>query len=353
MIGKPITGASFHDCLEYCLEDKLGLSDEIKLKKSLSENVQHINRAEILDYNNCFGSLKDLTRQMVNVSKLNRRVEKPVFHFTLRPAEGDILTKEQFADIGHQCAREFGLENNQYVIILHKDTKQPHIHIVANRVNFDGKVVSDSYSARRMQAFCRKIEQEFYLKQVLSARPFLPKEQRQLPRHDTRKEKLKTDIQHTLEKVNTYQQFEEKMKSLGYAVLKGRGICFIDDKKVRIKGSEVGFPLAKIERVFRLKNEISQKEDVLYAKEKIWRTEQQNRQPNLTPTHRLFKKIRERDQEEERTILMEDIELLKEISTGIIAELLKPVYADQSLDPAWLQEYKKRKRKRIRHSQRL
>ena len=41
--------------------------------------------------------------------------------------------------------------------------------------------------------------------------------------------------------MNNYQQFEQKMKSLGYQVLKGRGISFIDDKKVKIKGRKVGF----------------------------------------------------------------------------------------------------------------
>src|SRR5687768_10159005 len=79
MIGKPVTGASFYNCLQYCLE-----------------------------YKNCFGDLKKLTRQFIDEARLNRRVEKPVFHFTLRAAPGDIVTKEQFMEIGHLCAKEFG-----------------------------------------------------------------------------------------------------------------------------------------------------------------------------------------------------------------------------------------------------
>lgn len=47
------------------------------------------------------------------------------------------------------------------------------------------------------------------------------------------------------------------MKKLGYQVLKGRGITFIDNKKVRIKGSEVGFSLTKIERALELKQKIA------------------------------------------------------------------------------------------------
>ena len=53
-----------------------------------------------------------------------------------------------------------------------------------------------------------------------------------------------------------YQEFERKMKSLGYSVLKGRGISFIDDKKVKIKGSEVSVSLSTIERILELRQKM-------------------------------------------------------------------------------------------------
>jgi len=39
------------------------------------------------------------------------------------------------------------------------------------------------------------------------------------------------------------------MKAQGYRIDKGRGIAFEDDKKVRIKGSKVGYFLATIQRI--------------------------------------------------------------------------------------------------------
>ena len=56
-----------------------------------------------------------------------------------------------------------------------------------------------------------------------------------------------------LQQVKTIEQFEQKMKSLGYQVLKGRGIAFIDNKKVKIKGSEVGYSLMTIEKILAQK----------------------------------------------------------------------------------------------------
>ncbi len=102
-----------------------------------------------------------------------------------------------------------------------------------------------------------RLEKEYHLKEVLSPRAFLSPSERLLPRHDIRKERLKENIQRTLKEVSQYSEFENKMTDLGYKVIKGRGICFIDDKKVKIKGSEVGFSLMKIEQILALKQELA------------------------------------------------------------------------------------------------
>lgn len=143
-------------------------------------------------------------------------------HLSLRLAPGETLTKEQLIEMGRACAKEFGIANNQYICVLHKDTNEQHIHIAANRVGFNGKVASDSNSYKRMAALCRNLEKQYNLKEVLSPRAFLSPKDRLLPRHDQHKEKLREDIRQTLEKVTFYSAFEKQMKALGYKVIKGR-----------------------------------------------------------------------------------------------------------------------------------
>ena len=108
-----------------------------------------------------------------------------------------------------------------------------------------------------MADLSRKLEKQYNLKQVLSPRAFLSQEEKRLPRHDQRKEKLKEDIRKTLKEVSLFPEFQKRMEGLGYQVTIGRGISFIDDKKVKTKGSEVGFPLAKIEKILALKQELA------------------------------------------------------------------------------------------------
>jgi hypothetical protein len=268
MIGHVSIGKSAYHCISYCLEDKRELTEEQKEKLSEKEELQHQNRAEVLFYNQCFGNKKELASQFRDVQKLSRRCEKPVLHLSLRLAPEERLSKAQLSEIGRTAAEEFGVGDHQYICVLHKDIKEQHIHVAANRVGFDGKAAKDGNSYKRMSALCRKLEKQYGLQEVLSPMAFLPPSERRIARHDSRKEMLKSDIRNSLEKSASYPEFEKQMKALGYQIIKGRGISFIDDKKVKTKGSEVGFSLAKIEKVLELKMQLQNEQAVIEKTQK-------------------------------------------------------------------------------------
>jgi hypothetical protein len=336
MIGYVSKGGSFLGCISYCLEDKNELTEAMKLQLAHMDKLQHKDRAEVLEYNKCFGNKYELAEQFHDVAKLSRRVEKPVLHLSLRLAPGEKLTRDQLIEIGREAAKEFGVADHQYICVLHKDTKEQHIHIAANRVGFDGKVASDSNSYKRMAALCRRLEKEYHLKEVLSPRAFLSPQERLLPRHDIRKERLREDIQRTLKEVSQYSEFEQKMKALGYKVIKGRGICFIDDKKVKIKGSEVGFSLMKIEQILALKQELG-----LRQKENIRRQQPEGTKPH-TSSHRLSIDPFPRSAENPAPVIRTEKQI-----TSLLSKLLEPVPQMGGAEPYELtEEYLRRKRKR-------
>lgn len=239
MIGKIIIGKSFSGCLLYCLNDK---------QKIHKEEIME-GRAEVLKFNQCFGNTKELIQQFNDVRNLNPKLSKPVLHITLSLAPGEKLEKNKLIEMSEACAKEFGFDNNQYLIIHHKDTGHQHMHIIANRIGFDKRTVSDSNNFKKMANYCRKMEATYGLKQVLNPKRFLSKEQRSIPRFDNRKEQLKASIKQALGNSKNYAEFEQKMKEKGYQIIKGRGISFIDDKKFKVKGSDLNYSLQTIERM--------------------------------------------------------------------------------------------------------
>ena len=335
MIGHVSIGASTYHLLSYVLEDKKELSDEKKLELTAGDHLQHRERAEVLEYNKCFGNKYELTEQFKDVSKLSSRIEKTMLHLSLRLAPGEELTKAQLTDMGRACAEAFGVSDHQYICVLHKDTKEQHIHIAANRVGFDGKVATDSNSYKRMAELCRKLEKQYGLQEVLSPRKFLSATDRQLPRHDSRKEKLKADIQQTLKQTSSYPAFEKRMEDLGYKILKGRGISFVDDKNVKFKGSEVGFSLAKIEKILSLQQQLETK-----------RANQKNECLNdSTTSANNFRPPKSQLFNNNET----SFEAVEKQITGLIGQLMNPEYTSDYIDPQLRNQPKKKTRPGMKH----
>ena len=362
MIGHVSTGKSFFHCISYCLEDKQDLTAAQKIAKSLQDGLQHTNRAEVLDYNKCFGDKYELAEQFKDVRKLSKRVEQPVLHLSVRFAPGESLDRNQLTEIGREMAKDFGVGDNQYITLFHKDTNEQHIHLVANRVGYDGKAANTSNNFLTMDRLCRRLEKKYKLKEVLSARRFLSKEQRLIPRHDIRKEKLKNDIQQTLKTVKHYDEFERQLEALGYKIIKGRGISFIDDKKVKIKGSEVGFSLATIEKVLHLKNELAIKQAQQKMRSALnttiaWKKpeEKQLPIPGQKPLLQGSPTAYTNAQQFLQTAIKEPnpgsstTEQIQNELSGLLGELLKPAYIQEPLDTELSkQTHKKKKKKSLR-----
>jgi hypothetical protein len=347
MICEISMGKSFFHCISYCLEDKLDLTEEQKIKLSLKDNVQHTNRAEVLAYNQCFGNKHELAEQFNDVRKLSRRVEKPVLHVSLRLAPGEHVDKNKLLDIASEMAKEMGVANNQYLVVQHRDTNEQHIHIVANRVGYDGKAASSSNNYYKMDKLCRKLEIKHQLEQVLSPRQFLPKEMRHLPRHDIRKEQMKKDIQQSLLTATQYDDFAKRMQSLGYKILKGRGITFIDEKKVIVKGSELGYSLMTIEKILQQKHELNIRQttnlQIITDKHK-----QDLREP-LQQGQKLSEPPKEKVRSDSSTVNSKIDSISNQLQKGAAAllnELTRPDQGETSLNPELLKEQQlKRKRK--------
>jgi hypothetical protein len=149
MIAKAVKGKGFRGALEYDLSQEKG---------------------QILDSNMAGQNARELAKEFGEIRKLRPTLNKAVLHVSLSAAIGDQLTNEQWREIGHKYLESMGLDNNQFIITRHTDTEHPHIHILANRIQFNGEVTSDSQDYQRQEKIMRQIEQEYHLQIVAPSR---------------------------------------------------------------------------------------------------------------------------------------------------------------------------------------
>jgi len=148
MIAKAVKGKGFRGALEYDLTKEKG---------------------QLLDTNMAGKNPRQLAAEFGEIRKLKPNLGKAVLHVSLSAALGEKLTDAQWRDIGRHYLKGMGLDNNQYVMTRHADTEHEHIHLVVNRIQFDGKVTSDSQDFKRQDTLMRQIEKQFNLVQVEAA----------------------------------------------------------------------------------------------------------------------------------------------------------------------------------------
>jgi hypothetical protein len=145
MIAKAVKGKGFRGALEYDLTKEGG---------------------QVLDTNMAGENPRELAAEFGEIRKLRPNLGKAVLHVSLSAAPGEKLTDEQWREIGKRYMDGMGLEQNQFVITRHTDTEHEHVHILANRIRFDGSVTSDSQDYKRQETIMRELERDYGLQRV-------------------------------------------------------------------------------------------------------------------------------------------------------------------------------------------
>jgi len=140
----------------------------------LAQGRYHTHHAdkkpEVVSNNFIYGTdYLDIGKQFNNQAKENSRVSKPVMHLTVNFRPEDNISKSAQEEFVNRVIEEMkiDIDNHQFMVVRHND-KHPHYHIIANRVGFDGKTLTDSNSKLRIGTACDKIEKEMELDNYLA-----------------------------------------------------------------------------------------------------------------------------------------------------------------------------------------
>lgn len=145
MIGKITQGSNFQGCIDYLLGK---------------------DGAEIVGGNLLSTTAPELGREFSITEVLTRGISKPVFHISISLDPQESLSREQWTEVADRYVKEMGFTHSQYLVVQHHDQPHQHIHILANRIDLNGKSVSDWWSKKRTEKILRGIEKDYGL-QVL------------------------------------------------------------------------------------------------------------------------------------------------------------------------------------------
>lgn len=125
-------------------------------------------RAELLSTNFASADVKGIAKEIEMVRSLRPNLNRHVYHTSLNfPKEEQAqLSKGKLLAIARDYLEAMGFSNNQYLIFLHHDAGHPHLHLLVNRIAFDGSIVSDSNNFKRSEAIVRVLENRYDLTQV-------------------------------------------------------------------------------------------------------------------------------------------------------------------------------------------
>lgn len=230
MMAKIVKGRAFKGVIKYILDKQ--------------------KDTQILDFEDLrMKSQSSLIRSFITQASMNTRVAKPVCHISLdfSAQDKDRMTNPLMVQIARDYMEQMGIKNTQYIIARHFDKEHPHIHLVYNRIDNDGKTITDSNDRIRSEKICKKLTDKYGL--YFSSGKENVKEHRLCE-----PDKTKYEIYHTLEALvpkckNWKQLISELVKAGVETEFKYKGNSD-EVQGIKFRKNDYWFNGSKIDRQF-------------------------------------------------------------------------------------------------------
>ena len=202
------------------------------------------------------------------------KITKPVAHISLDFSAQDKskLTNESMMKIAHEYLNQMGYTNTQVLIVRHTDREHPHIHLVLNRVNCDGKTISDKNERLRSTKICKELTLKHGL-YMASGKENVKRDRLREP--DATKYKIYDALVKNVPLSKSWKELQQRLKAENIDVnFKTKGSTS-QIEGVRFTANNLTFNGSKVDRQFSYSK-------IDYAIKQNNQAEQQNQQPTDT-----------------------------------------------------------------------
>ena len=211
MIGKLKKGSSFGGCIRYVTgkdEAKILASDGVLL-----------------------GTNAEMMQSFELQRLLNPRIKKPVGHIALsfKPEDKPRLTDEFMAKIALEYMQMMGITKTQFIIVRHHNTHNPHCHIVYNRINNEGKLISDRNDYRRNEQVTKALKSRYGLTYGTDKSKT---NTRKLRNAERAKYEIHNAVKDALEVADSWQKFKNELAKRGVHL----EFVYKDKERTKVQG---------------------------------------------------------------------------------------------------------------------
>src|SRR5882757_188727 len=139
---------------------------------ALRYNMEKVgkNVAEVLDHSFVEVSEKSIMKEVQMVKVMRPNLQKYFYHTSINFPPTEDLSNATMIQIGQEYLRDSGFTQHHYIMFRHHDANHPHLHLLVNRIGYDGKVLSDSNDFARCEEILRRLEKKYNLSEVISSR---------------------------------------------------------------------------------------------------------------------------------------------------------------------------------------
>ena len=164
-------GGSFKGVVDYCLGEGRAREDERDEQRgedkagrvawSETRNVAAEDPRQAARVMAATASRSEDLKQLAGVKAGGRALEKPVCHYSLSWAADEKPSQQEMGRAVTESLEKMGLADRQAVMIAHRDTAQPHVHVVVNRVSVeDGRAAKLGNSYLKLSRWAEGYERE-------------------------------------------------------------------------------------------------------------------------------------------------------------------------------------------------
>ena len=247
------------------------MTAKILTRQSFSKATNYVfkdGRSEVIDSRGIVATDPQTAAACFKMQAIERpEIKSPVGHICIsfHPDDTPRMTNDLMVEICEAYMKGMGIKDTQFLLVRHYDTNHSHMHLVFNRIDDNGKLISDRNWYVKNEKVCKEIKNQYGLtfsqgKQNVNLDRLRP--------DDRRRYEMYFDVKNALDAATSFTDFQHRLSSVGIGTtLKTasktgelQGITFNRDG-YSVKGSKLDRSLSagKIMEHFRAIEKVEQK----------------------------------------------------------------------------------------------